>query len=108
MNRALYQVTASGVQPTVTGHAVAPETNALTFHYAANGLDAVKTVSFDSSYVITVETEVKRNGVPVRALIAWPSGLGDMEEFLPASTTVLDSHFGLVAIRLVVERQAGL
>jgi YidC/Oxa1 family membrane protein insertase len=87
LNQALYLVTASGVQPTVTGHAVAPETNALTFHYAANGLEVVKTVRFDASYVITVETEVKRNGAPVRALIAWPSGLGDMEEFLPASTT---------------------
>jgi YidC/Oxa1 family membrane protein insertase len=87
LNQALYQVTASGAQPTATGHAIAPDTNALTFHYAANGLDVVKTVRFDSSYVITVEAEVKRNGAPVRALIAWPSGLGDMEEFLPASST---------------------
>ena len=87
LNQALYQVTASGVQPSVTGHAVAPDTSALTFHYAANGLDVVKTVRFDSSYVITIEAEVKRNGSPVRALIAWPSGLGDMEEFLPSSST---------------------
>jgi len=87
LNQALYQVTASGAQPTATGHAQAPETNALTFHYAANGVDAVKTVRFDASYVITVEAEVKRNGSPVRALIAWPSGLGDMEEFLPSSST---------------------
>jgi YidC/Oxa1 family membrane protein insertase len=78
LNQALYQVTASGAQPTATGHAQAPETNALTFHYAANGVDAVKTIRFDASYVITVEAEVKRNGSPVRALIAWPSGLGDM------------------------------
>jgi YidC/Oxa1 family membrane protein insertase len=83
LNQALYQVTASGAQPSVTGHALAPETNALTFHYAANGLDVVKTVRFDSSYVLTVESEVKRNGAPVRALIAWPAGLGDMEEFTP-------------------------
>ena len=87
LNQALYQVTASGAQPSATGHAVAPETNALTFHYAANGLDVVKTVRFDTSYVITVEAEVKRNGSPVRALIAWPAGLGDMEEFLPSSST---------------------
>jgi YidC/Oxa1 family membrane protein insertase len=87
LNQALYQVTASGAQPSVTGYAVAPETNALTFHYAAGGLDVVKTVRFDSSYVITVEAEVKRNGAPVRALISWPSALGDMEEFLPASST---------------------
>jgi YidC/Oxa1 family membrane protein insertase len=30
---------------------------------------------------------VKRNGEPVRALVQWPSGLGDMEEFLPSSAT---------------------
>jgi YidC/Oxa1 family membrane protein insertase len=85
--KALYQVTASGAQLSATGHALAPDTNALTFHYAANGLDVVKTFRFDASYVLTVEAEVKRNGAPVRALIAWPSGLGDMEEFLPASLT---------------------
>jgi YidC/Oxa1 family membrane protein insertase len=79
LNQALYQVTASGAQPTAT--------NALTFHYASNGLDVVKTFRFDASYVITVEAEVKRNGEPIRALVAWPAGLGDMEEFLPSSST---------------------
>jgi YidC/Oxa1 family membrane protein insertase len=86
-NKALYQVKASGAQPTATGHVEVPATNALTFHYAANGVDVVKTIRFDTSYVITIETAVKRNGVPVRALIQWPAGLGDMEEFLPSSTT---------------------
>jgi len=78
LNQALYQ-------PSATGFVLAPAS--LTFHFAANGLDVVKTFSFDSSYVVSVETEVKRNGVPVRALVQWPSGLGDMEEFLPSSTT---------------------
>jgi YidC/Oxa1 family membrane protein insertase len=87
LNQALYQVTATGAQPTVTGHVEVPATSALTFHYAANGLDVVKTFRFDASYVVTVDAEVKRNGVPVRALIQWPAGLGDMEEFLPSSST---------------------
>jgi YidC/Oxa1 family membrane protein insertase len=87
LNQALYQVTASGAQPTITGHVDVPATSALTFHYAANGLDVVKTFRFDSSYVVTVEAEVTRNGTPVRALVAWPAGLGDMEEFLPSSLT---------------------
>lgn len=81
LNSALYQVTASGAQPSADGHAQAPATNALSFHYAANGLDVVKTVRFDASYVITVESQVKRNGSAVRALVSWPAGLGDMEEF---------------------------
>jgi YidC/Oxa1 family membrane protein insertase len=77
LNDALYQVSYSA-QPTATGSLLAPAT--ITFHYSANGIDAVKTFRFDSSYVIDVETEVKRNGAPVRALVSWPAGLGDMEE----------------------------
>ena len=79
LNQALYQVTVAGTQPTATGLVLAP--TAVTFHYAANGIDAQKTFRFDSSYVVTVETEVKRNGAPVRTLVQWPAGLGDMEEF---------------------------
>jgi YidC/Oxa1 family membrane protein insertase len=87
LNQALYQLSATGAPPSITGHVEVPATSALTFHYAANGLDVVKTFRFDSSYVITAETRVTRNGAPVRALIQWPAGLGDMEEFLPSSLT---------------------
>jgi YidC/Oxa1 family membrane protein insertase len=78
LNQSLYE-------PSATGHVLAP--NTLTFHYAQGGLDVVKTFHFDSTYVINAEAEVRRNGAPVRALIDWPSGLGDMEEFLPSSAT---------------------
>jgi YidC/Oxa1 family membrane protein insertase len=79
LNQALYQSTATG------NWIAAP--NSLSFHYAAGGLDVVKTFHFDQSYVIDIETRVLRNGAPVRALVSWPAGLGDMEEFLPSSTT---------------------
>jgi len=84
LNQALYQATPSAAVP-AGGMLLAPAS--LTYHYAQNGVDAVKTFHFDSSYVVTVETEVKRNVTPVRALVQWPSGLGDMEEFLPSSKT---------------------
>jgi YidC/Oxa1 family membrane protein insertase len=79
LNKALYQVTVDGAQPSATGQVLAPAT--VKFHYAANGLDVVKTLHFDASYVISIETRVTRDGVPVRALVEWPAGLGDMEEF---------------------------
>jgi YidC/Oxa1 family membrane protein insertase len=85
VNSVLYQVSVSGGQPSASGLVVAP--GAITYHYAANGLDITKTFSFDSTYVVDVETQVKRNGAPVRALVQWPAGLGDMEEFLPSSAT---------------------
>ncbi|HVC46392.1 MAG TPA: membrane protein insertase YidC [Terracidiphilus sp.] len=78
LNTALYQ-------PSATGELLAPGT--LTFHYQQNGLDVAKTFHFSSSYVIGIQTEVQRNGAPVRALVRWPAALGDMEEFLPSSST---------------------
>lgn len=72
LNSAFYQASTTGV-------ITAP--NSITFHYAQEGVDVVKTFRFDSSYVITAELQVRRNGQPVRALLAWPAGLGDMEEF---------------------------
>jgi YidC/Oxa1 family membrane protein insertase len=89
LNQALYQVSVSGAQPSATGDLLAPAS--ITFHYASNGLEAVKTFRFDSTYVVGVETQVKQNGNPVRALVSWPAGLGDMEELqqtgmLPSQT----------------------
>ncbi len=78
LNQSLYE-------PSKTGELLAPAS--LTYHYRQNGLDVVKTFRFDSSYVVGVEATVLRNGQQVRALVDWPAGLGDMEEFLPASAT---------------------
>jgi len=78
LNQVLYQ-------PSTTGQLLSPGT--LSFHYSAAGLDVVKSFSFDSSYVISIDANVTRNGQPVRALVSWPAGLGDMEEFLPSSKT---------------------
>ncbi len=83
LNSALYQVTVSGGQ--AGGTVLAPAT--ITFHYAQNGLDAVKTLRFGSDYVVGIDAKVTSQGSPVRALVEWPAGLGDMEEFLPSSPT---------------------
>ena len=79
LNQALYQTTVAGAQPSATGLVLAP--TSISFRYAANGLDVTKTLHFDTSYVVSIETKVVRNGLPVRALVQWPAGLGDMEEF---------------------------
>ena len=83
LNNALYQVTVNGAPPSSTSPLLAP--TSITFHYASAGLDVVKTFSFDSTFVVTADVEVKLNGTPVRALVEWPAGLGDMEEFLTSS-----------------------
>jgi YidC/Oxa1 family membrane protein insertase len=75
LNSALYQAS-------TTGTVLAP--NSIAFRYAAGGLEVTKTVTFNTTYVIGVHVQVTRDGVPVRALVAWPAGLGDMEELLTA------------------------
>ena len=84
LNDSLYQVTVSGSQ-SASGSVLAPAS--VTFRYAANGLNVVKTIHFDSNYVVRIDSEVTQNGAPVRALVQWPAGLGDMEEFEPNSAT---------------------
>ena len=74
---ALYRVTVSG-SGVQGNNLVAP--GSISFHYEADGLDVVKTFHFDASYVVTAEVSVRRNGVPVRALLAWPNGLGDQHD----------------------------
>src|SRR6201996_930279 len=62
--------------PSATDALSAPGT--LTFHYAANGLDVTKTFSFGQDYLIHADTQVVKDGAPVRALLSWPSGTGDL------------------------------
>jgi YidC/Oxa1 family membrane protein insertase len=76
-NKALYQVSTSG---DLSSAGILQTPGSISFHYAANGMDVVKTFRFNESYVVTAEVEVKRNGLPVRALLAWPGGLGDQTE----------------------------
>jgi YidC/Oxa1 family membrane protein insertase len=79
LNSALYQTTVNGEQASGSSVVLAPAS--VVYHYAQNGVEVEKDIHFDTSYVISVSTEVKRYGQPVRALVEWPAGLGDMEEF---------------------------
>jgi YidC/Oxa1 family membrane protein insertase len=71
LNQALYQ-------PSATGNVAAPA--GIIFKYSKGSLTVTKTFTFNESYVIDTAVTVTRSGSPVRALIAWPSGLGDQEE----------------------------
>lgn len=63
--------------PSATGTLTAPAT--LSFEYAAGDTVVHKTFRFGDDFVVHADTQVLRNGAPVRALLAWPAALGDME-----------------------------
>ncbi len=63
--------------PSATGPLQAP--GSLSFQYTAGNLSVKKTFTFDATYTIHADTVVLRDGAPIRALVAWPAGLGDTE-----------------------------
>jgi len=71
------QLTRALYVPSATGTLQAPAT--LTFKYSQGNLSVTKTFTFSDTYVIHADTQVLRDGAPIRALLSWPAGLGDME-----------------------------
>lgn len=83
LSSALYVASATGTQS-------APTT--LTFKYSQGNLSVTKTFTFGDTYVVHADTEVLRNGEPIRALISWPAGLGDMETALTYAGSQIDTN----------------
>lgn len=63
--------------PSATGAVAAP--GSVSFRYSSGNITVEKTFTFDQTYTIHADTLVTRDGAPLRALLAWPAGLGDME-----------------------------
>jgi YidC/Oxa1 family membrane protein insertase len=78
--------------PSATGEMTAPAS--LTFKYVAGEFDVTKTFTFDNTYVLHADTLVLRNGVPIRALVAWPGGFGDQENAMSYSGSQVDYSQG--------------
>jgi YidC/Oxa1 family membrane protein insertase len=92
--------------PSATGTLTAPAS--LTFDYAAGNVTVKKTFSFGSDYVIHADTVVLRDGAPIRALLSWPGGFGDMESATAYASAQIDSstngHDEHVAVKKVSGR----
>ena len=78
--------------PSQTGNLAAPAD--LTFRYVSGEYEVTKKFSFDDTYVLHADVEVKRNGIPVRALLAWPGGFGDQENALAYAGSQVDFSQG--------------
>jgi YidC/Oxa1 family membrane protein insertase len=63
----------------------------VTFHYAEGNIDVTKTFSFGADYVIHADTVLLRNGSPIRSLLTWPAGFGDMETLTAFGASNIDS-----------------
>jgi YidC/Oxa1 family membrane protein insertase len=98
LNSALYV-------PSATGTLSSPAT--LSFEYSAGGLTVHKTFHFDSSYIISADATVTRDGAPVTALLQWPAGLGDQSNSQEYARGTLDRFEGGKATQVAAKKVAG-
>jgi YidC/Oxa1 family membrane protein insertase len=91
--------------PSATGQLASPAS--LTFKYSDNGLDVVKTFSFDETYLLHADVQVKRNGSPIRALVAWPGGFGDEEDARSYASAQVDTSANGKAEHLEIKKISG-
>jgi len=75
--------------PSATGNLSAPAS--LSFKFVSGEYQVTKSFTFDDSYVLHADFTVLHNGVPVRALLAWPGGFGDQETALSYNTAQVDT-----------------
>ncbi len=75
--------------PSATGTLQSPAS--LTFKYQAGPIQVTKSFQFGSDYVIHADTQVLVNGVPIAATLAWPAGLGDMENAQAYANATVDT-----------------
>ena len=75
--------------PSATGTLQSPAT--LSFNYASGNIAVHKTFTFGADYLVHADTVVLRDGAPIRALLSWPAGLGDMESPAAFAGAVVDT-----------------
>jgi YidC/Oxa1 family membrane protein insertase len=98
LSSALYVASASGTLK-------APAT--LTFKYADGNLSVRKTFTFGADYVVKADTEVLRDGAPIRALLAWPAGFGDMDTVSTYASAQVDTNSSGKTEHIAIKKVSG-
>jgi YidC/Oxa1 family membrane protein insertase len=95
---ALYVSSAEGRQSAPTS---------VTFEYADDVISVRKKLSFDNSYIVTVDASVTYKGKPAPALPAWPSGFGDQTTPAFYAASAIDYQFNKNIERLPTKKISG-
>ena len=100
------QLAAALFVPSVTTRTLqAP--GSITYTYTAGGLKAVKTFTFDNTYVVHAHVSVTRNGVPITVALAWPSGFGDQETLPQYASGSFDQSLNGKAEQVDIKKVSG-
>jgi len=98
LNSVLYVPSASGKLSSPTS---------VTFEYVDDDVAVHKTLSFDNTYVVKVETSVTSKGNNVPALPAWPSAFGDQTTPAFYASGLIDYQYNKNIERIPVKKISG-
>ena len=84
----------------VASRETSPQT--LTFEYADQDLVVSKKFTFDSTYIVTVDTSVTYKSSAVAALPSWPSGFGSQTTPAFYAAALIDYQFNKDIVRLPI------
>jgi len=79
----------------------------LSFEFSDGSVTVRKTLRFDHSYVVWLETEVTVNGRPVQAYPTWPAGFGDQGTSPSFASARIDYFAGDKVERLAAKKISG-
>ncbi len=98
INSALYVATP-------TGNLTAP--GEITFEYSDGTVTVRKTLRFDTTYVVWLETVATVNGRPIQAFPMWPAGFGDQASAPSFASARIDYYAGDKVERLAAKKISG-
>ncbi len=79
----------------------------VTFEYADADVSVRKTLSFDHTYLVHLETSVASKGSQVTALPMWPAGFGDQSSLSSYAASRIEHQYGDKTERLDIKKISG-
>jgi YidC/Oxa1 family membrane protein insertase len=99
------KINSSLYEGSATGNVTAP--GELSFEFSDGTVAVHKTLRFDSTYVVWLETVVTVNGKPVQAYPSWPAGFGDQGTAPSWASARIDYYSGDKVERLAAKKVSG-
>ena len=97
-NQGLYVVKASSERGAESTESTITAPAQVEFRWGDGRLEVTKTLKFDRSYIVGVETSVRQNGSPASYSVAWRGGFGDVTAFRATlQTLVFNGRAGSVS-----------
>ena len=108
LNSALYVVTSDhGGTASKIGPGVIHAPAEITFEYADGDVAVRKTLSFDHTYVVHLETSVVSKGSQVTAFPMWPAGFGDQSSPSSYAGSSIEHQYNDKTERLAIKKVSG-